>query len=57
MNINSKYDVIVVGGGYAGCEAALSAARMGAHTFMLNLYLDLPERYFGELLSNAHIRS
>ena len=40
MNINSKYDVIVVGGGHAGCEAALSAARMGAHTLMLNLYLD-----------------
>ncbi|NLM71831.1 MAG: tRNA uridine-5-carboxymethylaminomethyl(34) synthesis enzyme MnmG [Synergistaceae bacterium] len=35
-----KYDVIVVGGGHAGCEAALAAARMGASTLMLNLYLD-----------------
>jgi len=40
MNINDMYDVIVIGGGHAGCEAALSASRMGAHTLMLNLYLD-----------------
>jgi tRNA uridine 5-carboxymethylaminomethyl modification enzyme len=35
-----KYDVLVVGGGHAGCEAALAAARMGASTLQLNLYLD-----------------
>ncbi len=40
MKNNEKYDTIVVGGGHAGCEAALSAARMGAQTLMLNLYLD-----------------
>ena len=40
MIMNEKYDVIVVGGGHAGCEAALSSARMGAKTLMLNLYLD-----------------
>ncbi len=34
------YDVIVVGGGHAGCEAALAAARMGAKVLLLNLYLD-----------------
>lgn len=40
MLINGHYDTIVIGGGHAGCEAALAAARMGAKTLMLNLYLD-----------------
>lgn len=40
MKINDNYDVLVVGGGHAGCEAALAAARMGAKTLMLNLYID-----------------
>ena len=40
MKIEDMYDVIVIGGGHAGCEAALSAARMGSRVLMLNLYLD-----------------
>ena len=34
------YDVIVVGGGHAGCEAALAAARMGCETVLFNINLD-----------------
>lgn len=34
------YDVIVVGGGHAGCEAAYVAARMGASTLLLTMNLD-----------------
>ena len=35
-----EYDVIVVGGGHAGCEAALAAARMGTEVLLLTINLD-----------------
>src|SRR5881296_3636110 len=39
--MNEKYDVIVVGAGHAGCEAAMAAARMGLKTALCTLNLDL----------------
>ena len=35
MRFAKQYEVIVIGGGHAGTEAALAAARMGAHTLLL----------------------
>ncbi len=38
--ILGEYDVAVIGGGHAGCEAALAAARLGAKTVMFSISLD-----------------
>ncbi len=40
ITYNQIYDVIVVGAGHAGCEAALAAARMGCRTMLLTINLD-----------------
>ena len=40
MSIQTPYDVIVIGAGHAGCEAALASARMGCSTLMLTMNLD-----------------
>ena len=36
---NEKYDVIVVGAGYAGSEAAAASANMGSSTFLVTMSL------------------
>lgn len=40
IEYGKTYDVIVVGAGHAGCEAALAAARMGCSTLVLTMNLD-----------------
>ena len=38
--LNNKFDIIVVGAGHAGCEAALGAARLGCNVLLCSLNLD-----------------
>ncbi len=40
ITYDMQYDVIVIGAGHAGCEAALAAARMGCRTMLLTINLD-----------------
>ena len=37
---SKSFDVIVIGGGHAGCEAALAASRIGIRTLMITLSID-----------------
>jgi tRNA uridine 5-carboxymethylaminomethyl modification enzyme len=41
MGFTEEFDVVVVGAGHAGCEAAMAAARMGLRTAIFTLNLDL----------------
>ncbi|MGE5207583.1 MAG: FAD-dependent oxidoreductase, partial [Chlamydiota bacterium] len=41
MQFTEQYDVVVVGAGHAGCEAAMAAARMGLRTALYTLNVDL----------------
>jgi tRNA uridine 5-carboxymethylaminomethyl modification enzyme len=41
MAFTERYDIVVVGAGHAGCEAAMAAARMGLRTALFSFNLDL----------------
>ncbi len=41
MSFDEAFDVIVIGGGHAGCEAASAASRLGSQTALVTMNLDL----------------
>src|SRR6201984_3422106 len=41
MGFTESYDIVVVGAGHAGCEAAMASARMGLRTALFSFNLDL----------------
>src|SRR6266566_3363383 len=41
MSFDEVFEVVVIGAGHAGCEAASASARMGAQTALITLNLDL----------------
>ena len=51
MKTNRQYDVIVIGGGHAGCEAALASIRLGARTMLVSMNLD----HIGQMSCNPAI--
>src|SRR5437660_12549591 len=51
MTFRTSYDVIVIGGGHAGCEAPAAAARLGARTLLLTHKIET----IGEMSCNPAI--
>ena len=46
MNFQENYDVVVIGGGHAGVEASLAAARMGSKTLLMTINHSFTDSFY-----------
>ena len=58
MKHSNKYDLIVVGGGHAGVEAACSSARMGVKTALITHNIDkIGDGSFGQVYKGKNLHN
>ena len=51
-----SYDVVVIGGGHAGCEAAAASARMGVNTALFTHKIEtIGEMYYSKIILQDNI--
>jgi len=53
MNFEGNYEIIIIGAGHAGCEAALAAARMNAKTALFTINKTKMSKFYRNFCSDC----